>query len=127
MNTPATAPLLLQNGFGFEELCTIDNDVVVGVTDVKIVTITTPHIDSNCDVVGGTILVDTTSVDVCCVQVVVDVVEDSGTNFDAHVELVVCEDVVVGRDTALEESPPPVVLVGDTTLPVGRDILISGE
>ena len=95
-NTPATAPLLLQNGFGFEELCTIDNDVVVGVTDVKIVTITTPHIDSNCDVVGGTILVDTTSVDVCCVQVVVDVVEDSGTNLDAHVELVVCEDAAEG-------------------------------
>ena len=36
-------------------------------------------------------------------------------------------ELVVGRDTALEESPPPVVLVGDTTFPVGRDILISGE
>jgi len=93
VNTPATAPLLLQNGFGFEELCAIDNDVVVGVTDVKIVTITTPpHLDSNWDIVGGTI-VATTSVDVCCVQVVVDdVVEGSGTNFDAHVELVASED-----------------------------------
>lgn len=143
LNTPATAPVLLQNEVG--ELCTLDDDVMEGVTDVKIVTTTPPDVVSNCVTLGETV-VGTTNVDVCCSEVV-DAFEAADVDVDADVapvedadapeelvcgggdvELVAAAEVVDGAAAGLEvvagAGPPPVLLEVGAPV-VGSDISVQ--